>query len=195
MTAKPASPAVYRRRRATALAVLIALVAVGALALGHGSSRPKPVAKHRAVATPAPKPPELPRGGRTILPNFRVVAYYGAPQDRQLGALGIGTPDHAAKRLAHQAAPDARGSRAPLPAPQPIAGGAARPARAGADRRRRGRRARAERPLQPAPAGLRDPPLSEGRAQGQGPAAARHPAGALGLLHRDDAPAQVAQEA
>src|SRR3954468_10245118 len=125
VNAKPASPAVYRRRRATALAVLIALVAVGALALGHGSSRPQPVAKPRAGARPTPKPPAGPRGGRTILPNFRVVAYYGAPQDRQLGALGIGTPDHAAKRLAHPAAPHARAARARPPPPR-----AARSARA-----------------------------------------------------------------
>jgi hypothetical protein len=121
VTAKPASPAVYRRRRATALVALIALVAVGALALGHGSGAPKPVAKDHALAAPTPKPPELPRGGRTILPNFRVVAYYGAPQDRQLGALGIGTPDHAAKRLAHQAAPYGRASRPVLPALELIA--------------------------------------------------------------------------
>ena len=29
---------------------------------------------------------QLPRGGRSILPEFRVVAYYGAPQSRELGA-------------------------------------------------------------------------------------------------------------
>ena len=41
--------------------------------------------------TPTPEPlAELPRGGRTILPDYRVVAYYGAPQDDELGALGIG---------------------------------------------------------------------------------------------------------
>ena len=116
MSARPASPAVYRRRRLTALGVLIALVAVGALALGRGSDKPKPAADDRAAAAATPKPLELPRGGRTILPNFRVVAYYGAPQDRQLGALGIGTPDHAARRLAHQAKPYSRSSRPVLPA-------------------------------------------------------------------------------
>jgi hypothetical protein len=123
VSARPASPAVYRRRRLTALGVLIALVALGGLALGRGSDKPaKPVAKERAAApAPTPKPPELPRGGRTILPNFRVVAYYGAPQDRQLGALGIGTPDHAARRLAHQAAPYARETRPILPALELIA--------------------------------------------------------------------------
>jgi hypothetical protein len=65
------------------------------------------------------KPPalaELPRGGRSILPEFRVVAYYGAPQSRELGALGIGSPQGAARRLARQAEPYARKSRPVLPA-------------------------------------------------------------------------------
>ena len=39
---------------------------------------------------------ELPRGGRTILPGSAVVAFYGAPQDRELGVLGIGSPRRAA---------------------------------------------------------------------------------------------------
>ena len=50
------------------------------------------------------------------------------------------------------------------------------------------------RPLQPAPARRGHPPLPEGRAQGQGAADARHPARALGLLHRDDAAAQWLKE-
>jgi hypothetical protein len=45
-----------------------------------------------------------------------VVAYYGAPQDRQLGALGIGTPAHAGRRLLKQAAPYGRRTRPVLPA-------------------------------------------------------------------------------
>lgn len=57
-----------------------------------------------AAATPPP-PPELPLGGRTIFPDYRVVAYYGAPQDEQLGALGIGTLDEAVARLRKQAEP------------------------------------------------------------------------------------------
>jgi hypothetical protein len=101
--------------------VLIALVAVGALAFGRGGDTATKPAKERAAAATTPKPVELPRGGRTILPNFRVVAYYGAPQDRQLGALGIGTADHAARRLAQQAKAYGRASRPVLPALELIA--------------------------------------------------------------------------
>jgi hypothetical protein len=48
------------------------------------------------------------------------VAYYGAPQDDELGALGIGTPDHAIARLEKQARPYARGRKV-LPALELIA--------------------------------------------------------------------------
>jgi hypothetical protein len=109
---------VFLRRRLVAAGiaaiVVVLLVAGGMRAFGGDD------AEHTKAKAP-PKPPELPRGGRTILPNFRVVAYYGAPQDRQLGALGIGTPDHAARRLAHQAAPYARKTRPILPALELIA--------------------------------------------------------------------------
>ena len=65
------------------------------------------------------KPPaevQLPRGGRSILPEFRVVAYYGAPQSRELGALGIGSPAAAARRLERQAKPYERKNQPVLPA-------------------------------------------------------------------------------
>ena len=61
-------------------------------------------------------PVELPRGGRVILPRDRVVAYYGDPRDRQLGVLGIGSPDRAARRLERQARAYARPGRPVLPA-------------------------------------------------------------------------------
>jgi hypothetical protein len=122
VAAKPQSAAVYRRRRLTAVAVVVGLVAlvlvvVGALA-GGGSSRRHGARGTAAAATPSPtpQPSQLPRGGRTLLPNFRIVAYYGAPQDTQLGALGIGTPAQAVKRLVHQAAGYGRRTRPVLPA-------------------------------------------------------------------------------
>ena len=103
---------VYWRRRLTVVAGLIAVVAAAALLLGNGGE-PKPVA---APAVREPAPVELPRGGRSVLPEHRVVAYYGAPQSAELGALGIGTPDAAARRLARQAKPYERRRRPVLPA-------------------------------------------------------------------------------
>jgi hypothetical protein len=72
-------------------------------------------------ASSEPRPAELPRGGRTILPGKRVVAFYGAPQDPELGVLGIGPPQLAAKKLERQARPYARPGRPVLPAFELIA--------------------------------------------------------------------------
>jgi hypothetical protein len=123
------SPAVYRRRRLTALAVLVAAVAVVALVvtlLSGSDTAEQPTAKgaeaEQATPTPTPEPKaELPRGGRRIIPDYRVVAFYGAPQDSQLGALGIGTPAQAARKLERQAKGYARQSRPVLPAMELIA--------------------------------------------------------------------------
>jgi hypothetical protein len=57
---------------------------------------------------------ELPRGGRSVLPENRVVGFYGAPQAKQLGELGIGSPASAAKRLRRQIRPYKRLSRQPI---------------------------------------------------------------------------------
>jgi hypothetical protein len=109
---------VHRRRRlvaaGTAGIVVLLLVAGGMLAFGGGGDGD-------SEAQSAPKPPTLPRGGRSILPHFRVVAYYGAPQDDELGILGIGSPRRAARRLERQAKPYARPRRPVLPAFELIA--------------------------------------------------------------------------
>jgi hypothetical protein len=68
-----------------------------------------------------PEPRELPRGGRRVFPSFRVVAFYGAPQDDELGALGVGSPRDAGRRLARQARAYRRGGRPVLPAFELIA--------------------------------------------------------------------------
>jgi hypothetical protein len=109
---------VYRRRRLVAAAaagvVATLLVAGGMLAFGGDGDGD-------SEAEAPPKPPSLPRGGRTILPDFRVVAFYGAPQDDELGILGIGPPRRAARRLERQAKPYARRRRPVLPAMELIA--------------------------------------------------------------------------
>jgi hypothetical protein len=108
---------VYRRRRATALAALAGVLVVVVLALrscgadgARTAAAPAPVA-----ATPARKL-QLPRGGRRIFPDYRVVAFYGAPGNERLGTLGIGSPDQAAKRLLRVARGYAKASRPALPA-------------------------------------------------------------------------------
>jgi hypothetical protein len=116
------SDSVYFRRRLAALGILVAAAAaavaggaVGAGESGRGQSGADGSAAASA-AKAAPKLAELPRGGRRIFPEFRVVAFYGAPQARSLGALGIGSPDAAGRRLARQAALYAKRTRPILPA-------------------------------------------------------------------------------
>src|SRR3954447_9204986 len=116
------------RRRLVALGVLVLIVAGGGgLFAGGGGGRPaaggSEPAKRQARAKPAatPKPAELPRGGRRVFPDRRIVAYYGGPQDDELGALGIGTPAHAARRLERQAKPYATKARPVLPAMELLA--------------------------------------------------------------------------
>jgi hypothetical protein len=105
----PALERVFRRRRRAALAVLgvlLVLVVWGIASIAGGDE------SQSAKATP----PELPRGGRAILPRYRVVTYYGAPQDPELGVLGTVTPRVAAARLVRQARAYERKRRPVLPA-------------------------------------------------------------------------------
>jgi hypothetical protein len=104
----------YRRRRRIALGAVLAVLALGwaAVALIGGGS-------DSATADKAPL--ELPRGGRTILPRHRVVSYYGAPQDPQLGILGAVSPRKAERGLRARARRYARPSRPVLPAFELIA--------------------------------------------------------------------------
>jgi hypothetical protein len=116
-----ASQHVYWRRRLAAVAVLLALVGAGALLAGGGNGDGSGTSHAVRGEEATSAPPELPRGGRSVLPEHRVVAYYGAPQSRELGALGIGRPDGAARRLARQAQPYDRKRRPVLPALELIA--------------------------------------------------------------------------
>ena len=117
----PLPQTVYLRRRLGALGVLAGLAALAGVAVGAGGDDreggPRSAAA-RAVAAKAqaPPPPELPGGGRRIFPDRRVVAFYGAPQAPELGELGIGSPDSAARRLRKQAEPYERRTRPVLPA-------------------------------------------------------------------------------
>ena len=63
---------------------------------------------------PRPSVPKLPRGGTSLLPDRRLVGFYGAPADDALGTLGIGSPEEAGERLLDQARAY-RGNRPVLP--------------------------------------------------------------------------------
>jgi hypothetical protein len=109
--------AVYRRRRLAGLAAVVGiavLLAVVVSALGGGSSSSDEDAARAEPA--AERLAELPGGGRRIFPEHRVVGFYGHPTDTELGALGIGTPAEAGRRLAEQAAAYERRGRPVLPA-------------------------------------------------------------------------------
>jgi hypothetical protein len=109
---------IYRRRRQAALAAIAAVflllvVAVSSIGGGGGESD--------TATAEQPPPVELPRGGRVIFPRHRVVGYYGAPQDPELGVLGIGTPRAAARKLLGTARGYERRRRPVLPAFELIA--------------------------------------------------------------------------
>lgn len=82
------------------------------------TTRPRPTPSTRPAP---PTGPALRRGGRQILPKYRVVAYYGAPGTAALGQLGAGTPDQAADAIERQAAGYARFGRPVQPAMELIA--------------------------------------------------------------------------
>jgi hypothetical protein len=108
-----------RHRRITAAAVLGlgAAIALALLLLPRGGEE----GSEASGAEEERSPTALPGGGRSIFPERRVVAYYGAPQDRELGALGIGRPARAARRLRRQARGYERPGRPVLPAFELIA--------------------------------------------------------------------------
>jgi hypothetical protein len=116
---------IMRRRRLTALgAVALVAVVVGALAgagggggsSDGGGSGDGAKAKTAAATAETTQPVQLPGGGRRLFPDRRIVAFYGNPRDDELGALGIGTPAQAGRRLLKQAKPYTRKTRPVLPA-------------------------------------------------------------------------------
>ncbi|MGI8632729.1 MAG: hypothetical protein ACR2NA_09330 [Solirubrobacterales bacterium] len=114
-----------RRRRRVAAAVVVLVAGAGLWVAGAGSLGGEASDETRArsdepQAEPR-KPAELPGGGRSIFPEHRVVAFYGAPQDDELGELGIGPVSKVAGRLRKQARPYERKRRPVLPAFELIA--------------------------------------------------------------------------
>lgn len=62
--------------------------------------------------TPTPTPaPELPRGGRTLFPAYRLFGYSGAPGAEGQGRLGIGDLDERVVEMEKRAQPYAKGRK------------------------------------------------------------------------------------
>ena len=115
---------IYWRRRAVALAILGAVVLLVVLLLRGGDERPgssSAVGADREETEEQRPVRQLPRGGRRIFPDFRVVGFYGAPQDDELGVLGIGPPSKMAGKLEQVTRAYTRRSRPALPAMELIA--------------------------------------------------------------------------
>jgi hypothetical protein len=105
-----------------ALASALALVVLGLLVvLGVGTLLGGSSDETKAQGEDEREPAKLPGGGRSVFPERRVVAFYGAPQARELGTLGIGSPQAAARRLKKQARGYGQPGRPVLPAFELIA--------------------------------------------------------------------------
>ncbi|MFI5935298.1 hypothetical protein [Actinoplanes sp. NPDC051494] len=94
--------------------------ASGSTASGSTASSPAGPAPAPEPSTPAAPAQELPQGGTTIFPTYRVVAYYGTPGSGTLGVLGEGGADAMLPRLRAAAKPFA-GDRKVQPAYELIA--------------------------------------------------------------------------
>jgi hypothetical protein len=113
-------------RRFVAAIVLLALAGCDssgepgrdAAAAGRSGAPATPTASATAP-TPAPgkpapapgKPAQLPLGGATIFPTYRVVAYYGTAGNSALGVLGEASPDKMLPKLRKAAAGFAGGRK------------------------------------------------------------------------------------
>lgn len=91
-----------RRRRRAALIFGLAIVAAAIVVALEGEET-EPIAASNAVEEVEPvdqgEAQELARGGSRVLPNYEVVAYYGAPQAPELGVLGLTPPEEAVAAL------------------------------------------------------------------------------------------------
>jgi hypothetical protein len=92
--------------------LVVAVTALVVTGCGGSDGAPK-----RAAQTPTPTPTPAP----PILPDKRVVAFYGNPAADELGILGIGSPALAGRRLLRQAKAYERSRRPVQPAMELLA--------------------------------------------------------------------------
>lgn len=107
---------VYRRRRLVAAGLLLIAVTLVATTAGGGSDSRSPLPSEAGEPSEPKTEPAKP-----LLPGRRVVAFYGSPDDDELGVLGIGTPERAGRRLLRQAGAYATDRRPVVPAMELIA--------------------------------------------------------------------------
>jgi hypothetical protein len=84
----------------------------GAGPVAQPPATPPAATQPAAPTTTLPPPPELPRGGRKLFPDYTVVGFYGM---QNLDVLGAGPPDVVAQRLLKVARPYARPGRPVMP--------------------------------------------------------------------------------
>lgn len=84
------------------------------------TAAPTPPATPTPTATPAP-PPQLPRGGRTLFPRYRLVGYAGAPGAEAFGRLGVGDLNERAAEIERRMRPYGKDGREVLPVLELIA--------------------------------------------------------------------------
>ncbi|MEL4505763.1 hypothetical protein AAEX63_13615 [Luteococcus sp. H138] len=111
----------FSRARASLAAAVVLTTALGAACSGQdqpGPDIPAPETSQGSVAsaiptpTPTPTPAaELPRGGRTIFPTYRLFGYSGAPGAPGQGRLGIGALDDRMVEMEKRAQPYAKGRK------------------------------------------------------------------------------------
>lgn len=117
---------------ALACAALLAGCSAGHRTAATSDSRPAPVTTTTASPSPTtsspspspsptPTPAQLPMGGRELFPDYRIVAYYGAPDTPALGVLGDAPPDREWSKLAATARAFDTAARPAVPAFELIA--------------------------------------------------------------------------
>ena len=98
------------------MAAFLVLAGVGAIVAFSTTSVFGPAQENSTAESAGAKPIQLPRGGTTILPDYRVVAYYGSPGGTLLGVLGGGRPSRVAEQLDEVASDYGSLARPVLPA-------------------------------------------------------------------------------
>ena len=82
---------------------MLGVAGAAAFALGAALGAGRESGLDEGTGAPPSARQELPRGGDDLLPGHVLVGFYGAPQEEQLGALGVGSPAEASQRLRAQA--------------------------------------------------------------------------------------------